>query len=183
MDKSPRAFDLEIGEIGLPELVRSHRPFPERVCRQHDDMDQLVIRSWDLRMRQEGGSGHAEPAQHAIGRQAGKLDQPNDHPCLGRSISHLSLPPSASMLFSAAESPRLLRDDFLQVPGSPTQVLDLGRGRRARGVAHQAFLPGLQALFRLAVVQALGDTFPSTQVGYAVFPYQIAQQDPYLLFR
>ena len=45
------------------------------------------------------------------------------------------------------------------------QVLDLARGRLAGGIARKSLLAGFQALLRPAVVEALGDPFPTAQLG------------------
>ena len=61
-------------------------------------------------------------------------------------------------------------------------VLDLARGRLAGGIPRKPLLAGFQELLRPAVVEALGDPFPTAQLGDAVLAAQAREHNPDLLF-
>lgn len=92
-------------------------------------------------------------------------------------------PHPRSCFFEQPQFEGLLRENLLQIAGLAAQVLDLGRGRRSRRVARQAFLPGLEELLRAAIIQAPGNAVASVQFGNAVLALQTIQHALDLLFR
>ena len=61
---------------------------------------------------------------------------------------------------------------FLEVMHLAAQVFDLARGRLAGGMPRKPPLASFQELLRPAVLEALGDPFPTAQLGDAVLAAQ-----------
>src|SRR5262245_65506878 len=61
-----------------------------------------------------------------------------------------------------------LSHDLLQRARLPSQVLDLVRGRGPGRIASQSLLPGLEKVFRPAVIEVLDDPQEAAQLGAGV---------------
>src|SRR5438067_9482734 len=92
-------------------------------------------------------------------------------------------PHPRAYFFEQAVLEHELGNHLLQCAGLLPQILDLVRGRRARGVAGQALLASLQKFLRPAVIEVLDDPLAATQLGDAVLAAQTAQDDADLLLR
>ena len=111
----------------------------------------------------ECGRRNTQLVQAAPDRQMGALDQAHDLQLLGWGIPHSPSPPSPIMLFF--EQPvlqHLFGKRLLEVAHLVAQLLDLTRGRLARGIARKPFLASLKELFRPANGM---DGSPSTASG------------------
>jgi hypothetical protein len=78
------------------------------------------------------------------------------------------LPQPRSCFFQQPVLEHQLGNDLFQRDGLPTQILDLVRGRRPRGVAGQAFLTSFQKFLRPAVIEVFDDPFAPAQLGDTV---------------
>jgi hypothetical protein len=91
-------------------------------------------------------------------------------------------PHPRSCFFEQAVFEGQLGDQLFHVPGVASKSRYLNRRSLPGGIARKPLLPGLQELFRLTVIQALGDPFTSAQLGDAVLATQADRHDPHLLF-
>src|SRR5262245_51498776 len=73
--------------------------------------------------------------------------------------------------------------DLLQRAGLASQVLDLVRGRGPGRIASQSLLPGLEKVFRPAIIKVLDDPLAAAELGDAVLAAQAFQYDADLVFR
>jgi hypothetical protein len=126
----------------------------------------------------------AEVAQGAPHRQMRLLDQADDLELLGRGVPHSPSAPSAIMLFfssrssSACSAPLKAVPSTLQSAGFLAQRLDLVGRRRARRVAGQAALAGLEELLGPRVVQAFGDALAAAEGSDALLAAQASPRRP-----
>ena len=119
-------------------------------------------------------------------RRAGRcdlLDQPDDLELLGCGVSHASsLPIPDHAFFEQAVLQGQIGHDLLQRLRPRRRSSFTSRaGRRARRVAGQPPLAGLEELLRPAVVQARRDPLAPAELGDAVLAAQALQHDADLL--
>src|SRR5439155_22271303 len=76
-----------------------------------------------------------------------------------------------------------LSHDLLQRAGLASQVLDLVRGRGPGRIASQSLLPGLEKVFRPAVIEVLDDPLAAAELGDTVLAAQAFQYNADLVFR
>src|SRR5215831_4225166 len=76
-----------------------------------------------------------------------------------------------------------LSHDLLQRAGLASQVPDLVRGRGSGRIASQSLLPGLEKVFRPAVIEVLDDPLAAAELGDAVLAAQAFQYNADLVFR
>lgn len=121
-------------------------------------------------------------AQDSTDRKVGLLDDADDLELFGSRVSHSRSPPTPVVFF--------LRIRFSRVRSATTSLRARDSARRsltsvlvlAGGIPGQAFLPGLEKLFRPAVIQALGNALSAAQLCNAVLAAKPGQDDTDFLF-
>jgi hypothetical protein len=118
-------------------------------------------RNGELRRVSSGNDGRAHDVSHRNGRGLAGGTMPIPHP--------------RSDFFEQSQFERSISNDFSQLLGLPTPIVDFtGRRRPLRGVGETP-LAGFGELFRPRVIQALGDAFPPAQRGNAMFAAQTSR--------
>jgi len=91
------------------------------------------------------------------------------------------LPHPRSCFFEQTQFESLLGDNFFQLQGLALEVFDLAGGCRSGRVTGQTSFAGFQELLRPTVIQALGNTFPATELSDGDFAAQTVEDDADLL--